>query len=103
MREAERQQPQPRRQQGRHPRSSTSLLDEAMAVNHVIREYPATKRVLDRLFVNVPYEGCDGLDEVAWRRGMEARDLVSQLEEVITSGDAAGLTPPSRPHPTTRA
>lgn len=62
-----------------------SHVTEVMAVNRVLREFPATKRVFDRLFVNVPFEGCDCLDEVAWRRGLEAQDLISKLEEVIGS------------------
>ncbi len=65
--------------------SAGAHLDEVMAVNRVLREFPATKRVFDSLFVNVPFEGCDCLDEVAWRRGMEARDLIDKLEAVIAS------------------
>lgn len=64
---------------------TTSHVTEVMAVNRVLREFPATKRVFDGLFVNVPFEGCDCLDEVAWRRGMEARDLIDKLEEAIAS------------------
>ncbi len=60
-------------------------LTEVMAVNRVLREYPTTKRIFEGLFVNVPFEGCDCLDEVAWRRGMEAGDLIGKLEEVIAS------------------
>ncbi len=64
---------------------ATSHVTEVMAVNQVLREFPATKRVFDRLFVNAPFEGCDCLDEVAWRRGMEAQDLIHKLQEAITS------------------
>jgi hypothetical protein len=64
---------------------ATLHVTEVMAVNRVLREFPATKRVFDSLFVNVPFEGCDCLDEVAWRRGMEAQDLISKLEAVIAS------------------
>ena len=60
-----------------------SHLDEVMAVNRVLREFPATKRVFDSLFVNVPFEGCDCLDEVAWRRGMESQTLLELLEKAI--------------------
>jgi len=68
----------------REPQAA-SHVTEVMAVNRVLQEFPATKRVFDRLFVNVPLEGCDCLDEVAWRRGMEARDLVDTLEAAIAS------------------
>lgn len=64
---------------------ATSHVTEVMVVNRVLREFPSTKRIFDSLFVNVPFEGCDCLDEVAWRRGMEARDLINQLETVIAS------------------
>ena len=64
---------------------ATSYVTEVMAVNRVLREFPATKQVFDSLFVSVPFEGCDCLDEVAWRRGMEARDLLDRLEAVIAS------------------
>ena len=73
-----------------------SHVTEVMAVNRVLREFPTTKRVFDGLFVNVPFEGCDCLDEVAWRRGMEARDLVSQLEAVIATCQCQGAEPPSQ-------
>lgn len=64
---------------------ATSHVTGVMAVNRILREFPATKRVFDSLFVNVPFEGYDCLDEVAWRRGMEAEDLIDQLEAVISS------------------
>ena len=63
----------------------TSRITEIMAVNWVLREFPATRRIFDSLFVNVLFEGCDCLDEVAWRRGMEAQDLISRLEAVIAT------------------
>jgi len=69
----------------RSPQPSPLHVDEVTAVNRILRDYPATKRVFDSLFVNTLYEGCDCLDEVAWRRGMEARDLIDRLEEVIAS------------------
>lgn len=61
----------------------TGHLNETMAVNYVLREYPSTKSVFERLFINVPFEGCDCLDEVAWRRGMEVQHLLRQLEGAI--------------------
>lgn len=61
-------------------------LREEMTVNHVLHTYPQTKLLLERLFINVPYEGYDCLDEVAWRRGMDCCQLVLLLEEAITVG-----------------
>lgn len=58
-------------------------VDEVSTVNAVIREYPTTKRVFEQLFVSIPYEGCDCLDEVAWRHGLEAAELINRLERVV--------------------
>ena len=63
-------------------------LSEGMTVNRVIHQYPATGPVFKQLFVNIPCEGSDCLDEVAWRHGLESRELLGQLEDVITGGDA---------------
>jgi len=61
-------------------------LHEEMTVNHILHTYPQTKLLLERLFINVPYEGYDCLDEVAWRRGMDCCQLVLLLEEAISVG-----------------
>jgi hemerythrin-like domain-containing protein len=61
-------------------------LHEEMTVNHILHAYPQTKRLLERLFINVPYEGYDCLDEVAWRRGMDCGQLFLLLEEAISVG-----------------
>ena len=60
-----------------------SRLDEVMTVNRVVQEYPRTKPVFERLFINIPMEGCHCLDEVAWRHGIETKDLLSQLEDAL--------------------
>jgi len=74
------------------PPAVTSSVTEGMAVNRVLREFPSTRRVFDSLFVNVPLEGCDCLDEVAWRHGMETQDLIDKLEAVIASCACGGAT-----------
>jgi len=67
--------------------SSTAVkLHEEMTVNHILHTYPQTKLLLERLFINVPYEGYDCLDEVAWRRGMDCGQLFLLLEEAISVG-----------------
>ncbi len=60
-------------------------LDETMTVNRVIHDFPATKPALERFFVNIPVEGCQCLDEVAWRRGLDAQELIERLEVIIKS------------------
>ena len=64
-------------------------LHECMTVNSVLREYPATRVVFERLFVNIPHEGSDCLDEVAWRRGMESQELLDRLEQSVLPGSSA--------------
>jgi iron-sulfur cluster repair protein YtfE (RIC family) len=58
-------------------------LHELMTVNRIVQEFPCTRRTFEQLFVNIPFEGCQCLDEVAWRHGMESRELLSTLETVI--------------------
>jgi hypothetical protein len=54
-----------------------------MTANRLVRESPQTRRLFDELFISLPIEGCDCLDEIAWRHGMEGHELVAKLEEVI--------------------
>ncbi len=65
-------------------------LEEVMTVNRVLQQYPATRSVFEQLFVNLPFEGADCLDEVAWRHGMEARELLGQLEQAISERPERG-------------
>ena len=60
-----------------------SRLHETMTVNHVIQEHPQSKRTFERFFINLPLEGCNCLDEVAWRHGMESHELIGELEAAI--------------------
>ncbi len=61
----------------------SDALDDTMTVNRVLHEHPETKAVFDRLSISSPIEGCECLDEVAWYRGMESRELLEQLRRVI--------------------
>ena len=69
--------------------SSPPRIDEVMTVNRIVQQFPCTKLVFQRLFINIPLEGCTCLDEVAWRHGMESRELLNSLETVIQSGHTA--------------
>ena len=60
-------------------------LNEAMTVNRIVHEFPGTKPVFDEFFVNLPFEGCQCLDEVAWRHGMDYHEILARLETVIGS------------------
>lgn len=67
------------------PSSALGQLDEVMTINWVLQQYPKTRGVFEQLFINIPYEGSDCLDEVAWRHGMGVQDLISKLEQTIVS------------------
>jgi len=72
-------------QEATSPPISPTTIDETMTVNRIAQEFPGTKPVFERLFINVPMEGCTCLDEVAWRHGMDTRELVDTLEDTIRS------------------
>jgi len=65
-----------------------SGLSETMTVREVLRRHPIMRGVFRGLFIDSRYEGYDCLDEVAWRHGMEIRELLSRLETRL-----AGLLP----------
>ena len=67
------------------PAAPAPPLQETMTVNRVIQEFPHTQPVFERLFINIKMEGCGCLDEVAWRHGMDSRELLERLEEAIGS------------------
>ena len=58
-------------------------LEETMTVNRIVQEFPGTRPVFERFFINIPLEGCTCLDEVAWRHGMESREFLQTLEQAI--------------------
>ncbi len=59
-------------------------LDECMTVNSVLRAYPMTRILFEQLFINIPHEGCDCLDEVAWRHGMDSEEFLGRLKETMS-------------------
>lgn len=65
--------------------AGTLPLEETMTVNRIVQKFPGTKPVFERLFVNIPMEGCACLDEVAWRHGMTSEELLKALEDAVAS------------------
>lgn len=76
---------------------SEALLDETMTVNRVIHDFPYAQPVFERLFISVPVDGDTCLDEVAWRHGMDAKDLLARLEQAIGVCGCAQHTPHHEP------
>ncbi len=70
---------------GRQESLAPSGLRETMTVREITSRYPGTKSVLEGLFIDSRYEGYDCLDEVAWRHGMESRNLLARLEEELAA------------------
>jgi hemerythrin-like domain-containing protein len=71
------------------PAAASPHLDESMTINRVVRDYPTTRPILERLFVNIPCEGTCCLDEVAWRHGLEAKELMALLEDAVEPAGAS--------------
>lgn len=67
------------------PAGPRAPFDETTTVNRMVQEFPRTRPVFERLLINVPAEGCACLDEVAWRHGIEARELLQLLEQAVGS------------------
>ena len=61
-----------------------SVLTEIMTVQEIKRRYPSTRSVFEDFYIDSRFEGSDCLDEVAWRHGMESRELLALLEEEVT-------------------
>ena len=60
-------------------------IDETMTVNRVIQSFPMTRAAFERLFINIPMEGCACLDEIAWRHRMDSRELMLALDSAIAA------------------
>jgi iron-sulfur cluster repair protein YtfE (RIC family) len=68
-----------------------------MTVNRVLREHPRTKAVFARWQIDPSWEGCDCLDEVAWRRCREGRTLAEQLQRAIEAPGDQSAAPSGQP------
>lgn len=77
------------------PETWAMPINETMTVNRIIRDFPRTQQVFEQLFINVPVEGCTCLDEVAWRHGMEAKDLLKLLDEAVRTCELAKRDAPA--------
>ena len=64
------------------PRISARLTD-TMTVEQILRRYPKTRLIFERLLISLPLEQYDSVDEVAWRHGMDCQALLQHLERAI--------------------
>jgi len=57
------------------------LITEQMSANAVMKAFPATRAVFEKHGIQCGCNGCDCLDELAWRRGFDAKELVEELQQ----------------------
>lgn len=53
-----------------------------MSPNAITHRYPAASSLFDQLHIDRQQEGCDSLDELAWRRGMNVAELLAELQRL---------------------
>ena len=57
------------------------LIAEHMSANVVMKTFPATRRVFEKHGIACGCEGCDCLDELAWRHGLDVKELMENLRQ----------------------
>ena len=68
-----------------HPEGEPAVISGAMSVNEILQRYPQTGPIFDELHINRWREGYESVDELAWRHGMEAAQVLEQLRQVAAS------------------
>lgn len=67
------------------------MIAPGMSANAVMRAFPATADVFKRHGIECGCEGCECLDELAWRRGLDAGALIEELKAAAGDGAAVGV------------
>ena len=67
-----------------------AMIRPSMSANEVMRVFPETKPVFARHGVTCGCEGCDCLDELAWRRGLNSDALLEELRAAAEGAVPAG-------------
>ena len=57
------------------------LIAEHMSANAIMKTFPTTRGVFEKHGIRCGCEGCECLDEIAWRYGLEAKKLVEELQQ----------------------
>jgi iron-sulfur cluster repair protein YtfE (RIC family) len=60
-------------------------LSGAMSPNAIIHQAPEAGALFDQLHIDRQQEGCDSLDELAWRRGMNVAEVLEALKRLSAS------------------
>lgn len=61
----------------------SAAISETMSVNEILRRYPQTEPVFDRLRVDRLREGYESVDELAWGHGMDVSQVIEQLRQAV--------------------
>ncbi|MBI4003790.1 MAG: hemerythrin domain-containing protein [Candidatus Omnitrophica bacterium] len=62
------------------------LITQQMSANAVMKAFPAARAVFEKHGVRCGCDGCDCLDELAWRRGLDVSELINELREAVEAG-----------------
>ncbi len=58
-------------------------LDGTMSVNEVLHRYPRAREIFEELCISRLDEGSDSVDEVAWRHGIDAAEVLERLRSAV--------------------
>ena len=63
-----------------------TAISGAMSVNEILCRYPRIELLLlERLHINRLREGYESVEELAWRHGLDASQLIEQLRRAAVS------------------
>ena len=69
----------------RSSKRATEAISSEMSVNAILRKYPKAETVLGPLRINRCGEGYESVEELAWRRGLDASQLLEQLRQAVAA------------------
>ena len=67
------------------PSGRAGAISGEMSANAILRKYPKAETVLGPLHINRFGEGYESVEELAWRRGLDASQLVKQLRQAVAA------------------
>ena len=73
------------------PAAPAPRIEPLMSANAVVRAFPDTRRIFQRYGIDVGCEGCDCLDELAWRHGVDEAVLMEELRAAAHRPDDMAL------------
>lgn len=68
---------------GQAPPARSRVLTETMTADEVLQAHPETRVIFEQLFVSLPFEAYDRLEDIAWRHGLRSHQLLAYLEAAI--------------------